>query len=226
MKLFNLQLIIPTGERAVVFKAPLKCESLGIILTTDLHANYDAEQRLGLYKQLLDSLGHLYHSAKAMTPEVAERMLSVVEEIKAIDAPLLLEHGWEANFASTDQQLEFKFMVTEVDEHGVPIDADEPNGSIEMSYAFEGESRSSRTLIKKHMTVEARGEIYDRLFEGLQTEDESELNEWLGHLKSVIARDDYLILAMDGWQREFTSTGRKVTIKYMGNRVEELPDGE
>lgn len=213
MKLFNFQLIIPTGERAVAFSTPLKCDAMGVLLTHELLTVTDTKHRLNYYKQLLDSLGHLYHTAKVMTPELSENMLSVLDNIKAVKAPIILEHDWRTSFLSTDSALEFTFKITEVNEHGVPIDSNMLNGSVEVTYICDDIKRVVRVGIKKWMPLDARADTYSKLFEGISHDDDS-LIPWFAQLDTIIARDGYPIIAHTQWGRHFSSNGATIEFKY------------
>ena len=218
MKLFNFQLTIPTGERAVTFTAPLTCDSIGVLLTHEALTGSDVEQRLSFYKQLLDSLGHLYHSAKVMTPDLSKKMLTVLDNIKAVEAPIFLEHDWRTSFQSTDDTLEFTFKIIEVNEQGIPIDGGMLNGSVEVTYHCDDIKHVARVGIKKWMPLDERANTFSKLFEGISHDDDS-LIPWITQLDTIFARDGYPIVAHSQWGRHFSSNGATMEFKYIAPDV-------
>lgn len=217
MKMYTFNLAIPAGERSVELTAPLKCDSLGVMVDTDTFNQYTGEQRASLYENLINSLAHMYHSSNVMSNVLVERLQSIVSTVKEADGNIGLEHGWKTLIASSDDQLELEFFVTEINEQGIPIDADEPNGFVVMSLTVAGDECPTIAMsIKKHLTAIKRAEVYTNLFELINTyvRDVDTLAGWTAQLDRIFGHENYPVVANPNWSRKFTSGDKEITFTY------------
>ena len=218
MKMYTLNLAIPTGTRSVVINTPIACESLGVVNYKDIFAEYDSVQRGSLYENLITSLAHLYHSANVINNDIVTRLQSIVESIKETDAIIQLEHNWKTMFASSDDALELEFSITEIDELGVPVDAAEPNGYLFATLEDDGKHYLPVAMqIKKFMSKDDRSELYADLFALLNTyvTELDNLTPWTNQLTRIFEREEFPLVASELWNRTLSSGGMKLNLRHI-----------
>lgn len=218
MNMYTLNLAIPTGTRSVIINTPIACESLGVVIYKDMFDEYNEQQRVSLFENLINSLAHLYHSANVMNNELVTRLQSIVDTIKETDGVINLEHNWKTMFASSDDALELEFTITEIDELGVPIDASDSNGYLFATLEDDGKHYLPIAMqMKKYMSKDDRGEIYADLFALLNTyvTELDGLTPWINQLTRMFERDEYPLVASALWHRTLSSNGMKLTLRHI-----------
>lgn len=222
MQFFTLGLKIPSGERSVEIKTQLTCDSLGVVITEDMVKDYDLEKRHELYANLISSLAHLYHSAGVMNNTLVEQLQSILDTIKEAGAPLFpdnegLSNEWEAYYASSDDKLGIDFFINEVDEHGVPKDADLPDGYLVARYSIDDFDMVPVAVeLKKYMHLNERAKSYGQLFDLLRehSPEKEERDAWFKQLERIFQNDEHRIVKNTYWSRHFKSGEHSVEVTF------------
>lgn len=225
MQFFIFGLKIPTGKRSVVINAPLKCESLGIMINDEMVKGYDVKGRLNLYANLIHSLAHLYQSANVMNNALVENLKSIHSAIEEQGALLELRTGWSKKMVSASDELELEFFINEVDQYGVPLDADDPDGYLVARYSIDDFDMVPVAVeLKKHMTTQSRAVAYEQLF-GLLREhspEKEERNAWFKQLEGIFKNDEHPIVKNTYWARSFSSGELSIEVTF--RPLEDLAD--